>query len=688
MNKRDAQWIWYPGDFEIWLRREVELRRDERLVVTPPIWRVDSPYVSVRFRKKIRLDGDETVRVVADGMLRLVIDGQMMAHGLPSITLAAGEHDILAEVANTERFPALFVQGETFASDGSWQVSHLQTVGYVSVGCGDFADPLSPPSAFHLATAPVTPQSTQRRDRSLLVDFGKETFGFIRLHDIHGDGEVHLHYGESTEEALDSEHCETYDVVRVGRETTLTTARARALRYVNVVADPGVSVGDVSLLYEYLPLSYRGTFRCSNEMLNNIFDTSLYTLHLNTREFFLDGIKRDRWVWSGDAYQSCLMNYYSFFELPVTQRTLVALRGKDPVEEHLNTILDYSLYWFMALNDYYQYTGDLEFVRRQYAGALGLMSFCVSRANADGFLEGRAGDWVFVDWADMPKEGELSFEQMLFCLSLEAVVRFAGLLGDSATAGLYRPMAARLRRDMRAVFWDAERGALLHRRTGGELDGFITKHPNMFALLYGFLEPEERQRLKHTVMKNPSIPAVKTPYMRFYELAALCEVGEHAYVLNEILDYWGGMMLLGATSFWEEYDPHIPVPEQYAMYGRPYGKSLCHAWGASPIYLLGKYFLGVTPASPGYQQTSIRPHLGGLDWLEGSVPTPHGDVRVFMNRDTLRAFAPGGPAVLQFRSSVHPAVSAGQLKETTPGQYDLYMDQPGQTYEVHFALPS
>ena len=37
-------------------------------------------------------------------------------------------------------------------------------------------------------------------------------------------------------------------------------------------------------------------------------------MHLTTREFFIDGIKRDRWVWSGDAIQSYLMNYYLFFD--------------------------------------------------------------------------------------------------------------------------------------------------------------------------------------------------------------------------------------------------------------------------------------------------------------------------------------------------------------------------------------
>ncbi|MBN2614002.1 MAG: hypothetical protein JXB00_20765 [Bacteroidales bacterium] len=49
------------------------------------------------------------------------------------------------------------------------------------------------------------------------------------------------------------------------------------------------------------------------------------------------------------------------------------------------------------------------------------------------------------------------------------------------------------------------------------------------------------------------------------------------------------------------------------MYGRRFGKSLCHAWGASPVYLLGRYFVGVRPTKPGYEEFEIRPVLGGLE---------------------------------------------------------------------------
>ena len=58
------------------------------------------------------------------------------------------------------------------------------------------------------------------------------------------------------------------------------------------------------MLYEYADLKDKGSFTCNDEEINKIYDVAKYTLHLNTREFFIDGIKRDRWVWSGDAYQS------------------------------------------------------------------------------------------------------------------------------------------------------------------------------------------------------------------------------------------------------------------------------------------------------------------------------------------------------------------------------------------------
>ena len=57
------------------------------------------------------------------------------------------------------------------------------------------------------------------------------------------------------------------------------------------------------------------------------------------------------------------MNYYLYFDNRNCDKNHVALRGKDPVTSHINTIMDYTFYWFLGIYDYYLYTGDKTFIQ-------------------------------------------------------------------------------------------------------------------------------------------------------------------------------------------------------------------------------------------------------------------------------------------------------------------------------------
>ena len=45
-----------------------------------------------------------------------------------------------------------------------------------------------------------------------------------------------------------------------------------------------------------------GSFNCSDERLNKIWETGAYTVKLNMQDYLWDGIKRDRLVWLGDLH--------------------------------------------------------------------------------------------------------------------------------------------------------------------------------------------------------------------------------------------------------------------------------------------------------------------------------------------------------------------------------------------------
>ena len=647
-ERNKATWIWYPGDFEIWLGNIFNNRRTERGAMFPPFWKQDSHYVTVEFSRKVELEQEEMITIACEGQFNLMLDGKLQFGQPRTFTIPQGKHKLNLKVWNQSTPPALFIEGKTIHTDATWLATYEDKIWidengvahgsgiYVPAASWNFNSMETPPSSYHL----ITKEQRPVREKDGLYDFGKETFGYLKVKGL--KGRIHIYYGESAEEALDKEHCETLDILSEGGKLD-----SKAFRYVYIEKEPDSSFEEVLMDYEYAPFDTErsGSFRCSDEELNHIWDVAAYTMDLTTREFFMDGIKRDRWTWSGDAIQSYLMNYYLRFDTECVKRTIRQLRGKDPVTAHVNTIMDYTFYWFKSIYDYYLYTADIAFVREMWPRMVTLMDYVEGRLNEDGMAEGQADDWIFVDWVDFPmhKRGTLCFEQILLMKAMETMAVCSKLLNIKTD---YRVKSESLRNKIKQTFWSYEQKAYYHAIEDGKINKQITKFANMFAILYGLAYEEERHEIMQSVMLNPVIDPITTPYMRFYELETLCIDGLQEQVLHEMKAYWGGMLREGATSFWEKYNPEEKGAQHLAMYGRPYGKSLCHAWGASPIYLIGKYFLGVRPTKPGYEEYEVHPALGGLKWMEGDVPTPFGKIHVKMNTHEISVQSDGGHGTL------------------------------------------
>ncbi len=651
-----ATWIWYPGDFEVWLGNIFNNRRTERGAMFPPFWKQDSHWPTVEFSREFVLDTEDIITIACEGQFNLALDGKLQFGQPHNFTVPAGKHKLSLKVWNQATPPALFIEGKTIKTDSSWLTTYEDKIWidengiahgsgiYVPAASWNFDSIDTPPSLYQLEREERRPvYSYVMATDGTLYDFGRETFGYLKVNGLKGS--VRIYYGESREEALDKECCETLDVLHEGE-----TLGSKAFRYVYIETEEGSSYDEILMDYEYAPYDPQrsGSFLCNDNELNHIWEVAAYTMDLTTREFFMDGIKRDRWTWSGDAIQSYLMNYYLRFDTECVKRTVRQLRGKDPVTAHVNTIMDYTFYWFKSIADYYSYTGDLDFIRELYPKMVSLMDYVLGRTNADGMADGQADDWIFVDWVDFPmqKRGTLAFEQILFWKALQTMEICASLLQHEDDAERYRLLTERLHAETKDYFYSYDLCAYRHAYLNGHLNEQITKFPNMFAILYDFDSDKEQQQILENVLQNPDIDPITTPYMRFYELAALCKMGKQDEVLPEMKAYWGGMLREGATTFWEKYNPDDHGTEHLAMYGRPYGKSLCHAWGASPIYIIGKFFLGVSPTKAGYEEYEVRPVLGGLEWMEGEVPTPFGKIRIKMNRHEVTVKSDGGKGML------------------------------------------
>lgn len=639
-NINNAKWIWVMGDFELYHSILLHSRREEFGIDLPHFWDLSTPYPNVSFSKDFVADEDFTFKALAHGKGYLTLDG--IRHRLnEDVMVKMGKHSVsVFVITDGKSLPCIYINSLYLKTDTSWTSTHMTAQVFPVGAYPEYLEPTDNPEVFKFEYEEIIPKNVKKSKNKLVVDFGRETFAVLKLDNAKADTEYEIFFGESLEEAIDTEH--TLVHIKISGQSSYTLS-GRAFRFINI---QGVDADKINIMaeYEFLPLKDRAYFSCNNKKAANIWNICAYTFHLNSREFFLDGIKRDRWVWSGDAYQSYMANNYLFFNNEITKRTILALLGKPPYEQHINTINDYSMYLLIAIKEYYDNTGDIDFINFVWPRAKALYEFISSRTNEKDYICARPGDWIFIDWSEMDKSGPFCAEQILYWQTKNSMAKLAELVGEDSES--YTKSAASLKKSIMKDFWSAEKGAFIDCYTSGLNN--VTRHANIFAVIYDFVCKTKSRSIYKNVLENDNITQITTPYFEFFQLIAYCKLGDIKHMQNKFESYWGGIVAQGATSIWEQYIPSRKGAEHYEMYGMKYGCSQCHAWGSGPIYLLGKYCLGVSPSSVGYKTFTVEPKLGKYKTIKGCVPLPEGEVYVEYSKDKklhVRATASGGKLI-------------------------------------------
>lgn len=644
----NGKWIWFPGDYEIYHSLLVHSRRYERGVHIPCQWSLATPYPNVAFSKEVEIacDTEFVCYSTAPGVVSVMTGqfprGTKRDYATGSVVkVGPGKHKITVQIQKIGGLPSAFIDSEFIYTDETWSVTHATRAiaGYAECEPA-YTRPTDDPEVFPFSYERINPVEIREVSGGRMFDFGRETFGRLHIENAAPESVIRVQYGESETETLDP-NCVISETVSGKCDYSFP---AYAFRYVTLVGE----LRDAKLWceYEYLPLEDRADFVCDVPEVKKVFDVCVHTFHLNCREFFFDGIKRDRWVWSGDAYQSAMVNQYLFFDPAITRRTIRALLGRAPYEQHINCINDYSAYLIIMVWDYYRATGDAEFVRKVFPSVRALYDFIISRLDENGLVIGRPDDWVFMDWARFDREGPLCGEQILLWKIMDVMAHLCALMGHESEDFAVR--ADDLKAKIDNLYWDCEKGAYIDSFASGKRH--VTRHANIFAVLYGFA-PEKNGIITENVLLNDAIDPITTPYFKFFELMALCRLGYVEKAQEMIMTYWHPMLELGATAIWEQFDPREKGAEHYAMYGDPYGRSLCHAWGSGPVCLLEQYVAGVENTGVAYDTFVVAPRPGLYKKFSASCPIMNGQVKVEFDAEkrTVSACATKDGGVLMFR---------------------------------------
>jgi alpha-L-rhamnosidase len=514
------------------------------------------------------------------------------------------------------------------------------SVSHVFTGRYRFANLASLTSEKPIAPFTVTnengAQSSDADAPSLLLDFGREVAGRLLVESASStDAALSIAYGESEIEALATgltpgQQGGNYlgtNVLEVpangvarGPKSGFRYVRIRFLHGAPVTAFKSIRAEGI-----YYPVAYAGSFDSSDPLLNRIWETGAYTAHLCMQDGIWDAPKRDRGRWAGDLDIEGRTISTVFGDRALMEETLRSLAPSGA--GHVNGIPSYSALWITSLASLYQQSGDKEFLKEERAPMLRILAVMDAGLNSDGLFENQKHQWLFVDWAPglygYTAESRTG-TQLQYVRAYRAAATLLRDLNDSASASRYDARA----QQVLAAAQTLRDGAMYGN----------TWQLNALAMLADNAKPAPQlwtDVLSHVKQDAPADQAI-SPYFNAYVLDAMAAIGHRKEALDWIRTYWGGMLAEGATSFWESYDlrwpktnPHLSL-EADGTSG--YFVSMAHGWSAGPTAWLTENILGITPASPGYDTVSIRPDLLGLEYANGSVPTPHGTITIRIDK--------------------------------------------------------
>jgi hypothetical protein len=394
----------------------------------------------------------------------------------------------------------------------------------------------------------------------------------------------------------------------------------RFARIDNVDQKTDLQLSEVHAVLQLRDVPYVGSFKCSDERLNQIWETGAYTVHLNMQEYLWDGIKRDRLVWLGDMHPEVAVINTVFGYNPVVPASLDLIRDVTPVTEWMNGISSYSMWWIIIHEDWYLHHGNLDYLKEQKTYLTALIRRLATYVDADG--KEKLDGMRFLDWPTFENKTAVHEGlQAMMKISMESGARLSDILGDGETAALARSTAGLLSKHQPASSGRKSPAALLAlaglRDAAGVSNGVLKINgPQDLSTFYGF-----------------------------YVLNALAKSGDINTGLDFISQYWGGMLDFGATTFWEDFDlawtrnagriDELPVAGKKDLHGDfgahcyvGFRHSFCHGWAGGPTAWLSRNVLGITPVAPGCAKVRIAPDLGRLTWAEGTFPTPKGPIRV------------------------------------------------------------
>jgi len=478
----------------------------------------------------------------------------------------------------------------------------------------------------------------------IVFDFGKEISGGIRIltTGMSNDGEVRIRFGESLSEAnaeigeesgATNDHSPRDFKVKMPCLSDLVFGQT-GFRFVRL--DFSGEYWGVQHIVASLDIDDReevGQFNCDDSLLKEIWDTASYTIRLNLHNGLIwDGVKRDRLCWIGDAY-----NEIKAVECLYSKQDEI----KNILDFSKNSVLDivnesktflpstYCIWWLLVLIEKYKHDGDKQYFTKNIDFVGDILTY-INKFIINGVV---ILPMNFIDWPSHPL-GTNTEEDLIKLNDEKSGVTF---LVSFALQQLKEVC-----KDFDCILIKTKTTEILNKINVDALS--IHKFKQNAAL--GIAANSCNKELINIVKKDGAHGF--STFCSYLILKSLAKNNEHDLALSCLKEYYGKMLELGATSFFEDFDIDWsinagridePLPPGKIDFHLTYGQfcykklrhSLAHGWGSGVIPYIVEEIVGLKEIAP--NEFILNPHLSSLKNVSYIYPHKLGNIIIKINRD-------------------------------------------------------
>lgn len=478
---------------------------------------------------------------------------------------------------------------------------------------------------------------TLKKGGELLLDFGKEICGGLRLLVRYAltPVKVRIIFGESVSEALSSigekgatnDHAMRDFAVELPNMSD-SLAGNTGFRFARIILVEGESCAFSAIVARsVMPvLEKQGEIKTDNELLNNVISVAAHTLKLNMQNGFIwDGIKRDRLVWCGDLNPEEIagLEYYNNFKSVANAMSVLIEDSNGGV--WVNGIPSYSAWYIINYCDALRLGVEFSDIDRKLCTDFieKILKITDESIDENGKMTFKdAGMHFYLDWPTYETPDAEVGTASLFILAAKRYLEFAN---NAHANSIIQKLERYLDEDVKC------------------------KQTKAVQILAGRkIKPEDKAFLEDGGAKGLST------FMGYYILTAY-EMAGGKKALDLIEEYYGAMLKMGATSFWEDFDiewvenafriDEMPVAGKIDIHG-DYGKycykglrhSLCHGWAGGVLGFIIERIIGLNICN-GYQNIKVCKN----DYLanfSAKLPTPFGYVTIVKTDGHIAVDAP------------------------------------------------